>query len=121
MADSHSALAHLNVVLGSTLQIVPAGNLPLAHRKYHPGGRVAIVNLQPTKHDRKADLVIKDYVDRVMEKLLARLGLEVPEYKRDEDPVCRVGDQAALDPDFVLDWTQVWRGSLHRCFQIRSA
>ena len=98
LSDSRSALAHLNVVLGSTLQIVPAGNLPLQHKKYHKAGKLVIVNLQSTKHDAKADLVIRDYVDKVMEKLLSRLGLELPEYDQDKDPVAR----AKADGDQVL-------------------
>ncbi len=57
LSDARSALASLNVVLGSTLQIVPAGNLPLQAKKYCPEARFAVVNLQPTKHDKKADLV----------------------------------------------------------------
>ena len=48
MAIMHSTMADLNICLGSTLQIVPSGNLPLKNKKY--GGKMAICNLQPTKH-----------------------------------------------------------------------
>uniref|UniRef100_A0A8C4MYC3 protein acetyllysine N-acetyltransferase n=1 Tax=Equus asinus asinus TaxID=83772 RepID=A0A8C4MYC3_EQUAS len=42
------------------------------------GGRLVIVNLQPTKHDRHADLRIHGYVDEVMTRLMKHLGLEIP-------------------------------------------
>nr|CAH7744604.1 unnamed protein product [Callosobruchus chinensis] len=48
MSDYQSSIADLNICLGTTLQIVPSGNLPLKCKKY--GGKVVIVNLQPTKH-----------------------------------------------------------------------
>lgn len=40
--------ADLSVTLGTSLQIRPSGNLPLATKRR--GGRLVIVNLQPTKH-----------------------------------------------------------------------
>ncbi|XP_012501590.1 PREDICTED: NAD-dependent protein deacetylase sirtuin-6 [Propithecus coquereli] len=68
--------ADLSVTLGTSLQIRPSGNLPLATKRR--GGRLVIVNLQPTKHDRHADLRIHGYVDDVMTRLMEHLGLEIP-------------------------------------------
>ncbi|XP_035301449.1 NAD-dependent protein deacetylase sirtuin-6 isoform X3 [Cricetulus griseus] len=68
--------ADLSVTLGTSLQIRPSGNLPLATKRR--GGRLVIVNLQPTKHDRQADLRIHGYVDDVMSRLMKHLGLEIP-------------------------------------------
>ena len=50
LAFMHSTLADLNICLGTTLQIVPSGNLPLKNKRY--GGSLVICNLQPTKHVR---------------------------------------------------------------------
>ncbi|KAM6218136.1 NAD-dependent protein deacylase sirtuin-6 isoform 2-T2 [Rhynchocyon petersi] len=68
--------ADLSITLGTSLQIRPSGNLPLATKRR--GGRLVIVNLQPTKHDRYADLRIHGYVDDVMVQLMKHLGLEIP-------------------------------------------
>lgn len=47
--------------------------------------------------DKKADLVISTYVDVIMEKVLKRLGVELPEYTHDIDPT----KQTLCD----LEWT----------------
>lgn len=78
-AEQTAREAAVNLVLGSSLQIVPAGNLPLAGKKN--GGKLVIVNLQQTKHDKKADLIIRGYVDDVMRQLCDQLGVAVSEYK----------------------------------------
>lgn len=96
LAYSHSCLADLNICLGSTLQINPSGQLAIKNKKY--GGKLVICNLQPTKYDKKADVVINGYVDVVMEKVMKRLGVEIPEYTGDDDPT---KDTAAL----ALEWT----------------
>ncbi|XP_055622613.1 NAD-dependent protein deacetylase Sirt6-like [Toxorhynchites rutilus septentrionalis] len=84
LAFMHSSLADLNICLGTTLQIVPSGNLPLRNKRY--GGRLVICNLQTTKHDKKADLVISTYVDTIIEKIAKRLGVEIPAYMDQIDP-----------------------------------
>lgn len=61
------------------MQIIPSGNLPLLTRKNH--GKLVIVNLQATKHDRHADLRIHTYVDDVMIQLCKIVGVEIPEYE----------------------------------------
>lgn len=78
------SMADLNITLGTTLQINPSGTLPLKNKKH--GGQLVICNLQPTKYDKKADLVISTYVDTIMEKVLKRLGVEMPDYTPHDDP-----------------------------------
>ncbi|KAF6204692.1 hypothetical protein GE061_018853 [Apolygus lucorum] len=85
MADYHSNAADLSVTLGTTLQIIPSGNLPLLAKK-RENGRLVICNLQPTKHNKKADMVIHGFVDEVMRHLLEFLDLKVPDYNPSSDP-----------------------------------
>lgn len=73
-------MADLSVCLGTTLQIVPSGNIPLLTKRNR--GKLVIVNLQPTKHDKKCDLKICTYVDTVMKKLCKALGVEIPDFER---------------------------------------
>ncbi|XP_053228930.1 NAD-dependent protein deacylase sirtuin-6 isoform X1 [Podarcis raffonei] len=80
LASEASRSADLSITLGTSLQIKPSGDLPLLTKK--KGGKLVIVNLQPTKHDKHADLRIHGYVDDVMAKLMKHLGLEIPEWTR---------------------------------------
>ncbi|XP_047018537.1 NAD-dependent protein deacetylase sirtuin-6 isoform X3 [Ictalurus punctatus] len=77
-ADEASRRADLALTLGTSLQIKPSGDLPLLTKR--TGGKVVIVNLQPTKHDKHAQLLIHGYVDKVMGQLMKLLGLEIPEW-----------------------------------------
>ena len=91
LSDGHSTLSELSIVIGSTLQIVPAGNMPSYTKKYQGGmkdkGKLVIINLQPTKQDKKADLLIRAFSDTVMKKLFDRLGAKIPSYDPLQDPV----------------------------------
>ncbi|XP_068249966.1 NAD-dependent protein deacetylase Sirt6 [Palaemon carinicauda] len=84
LAISHSCAAELSICLGTTLQIVPSGNLPVDTKKR--GGKLVICNLQPTKQDRHADLIINAYVDDVMKQLLEFTGIDLLPYNPDDDP-----------------------------------
>ena len=44
-------LSDLSICLGTTLQIVPAGKLPLLAKK-NSGGKMVLCNLQPTRYVR---------------------------------------------------------------------
>lgn len=85
LATSHSCAADLSICLGTTLQIVPSGNIPVDTKKR--GGKLVIINLQPTKQDRHADLIINTYVDSVMKRLLEILDIKIMPYNPDDDPM----------------------------------
>lgn len=36
--------------------------------------------------NKKADLLISTYVDKIMTKVMKKLGIEIPDYNREEDP-----------------------------------
>uniref|UniRef100_A0A7N6FIN0 NAD-dependent protein deacylase sirtuin-6 n=1 Tax=Anabas testudineus TaxID=64144 RepID=A0A7N6FIN0_ANATE len=78
-ADEASRRADLALTLGTSLQIKPSGDLPLLTKRN--GGKVVIVNLQPTKHDKHAHICIHSYVDEVMKQLMELLGLDIPKWE----------------------------------------
>jgi len=95
MAMMHSTVADLNIGLGSSFQIMPCAKFPMRNQKF--GGKLVLVNLQPTIIEKKTDLSIHAYVDDVMEMVLKRLGIEdIPEYNEDEDPTRK--------EDFSVNW-----------------
>ena len=65
--------ADLCICLGTSLQILPCGALPLLTRRSK--GNVAIVNLQSTKRDRVCQLRIFASVDDVMMALCEQLNV----------------------------------------------
>ena len=54
---------------------MPCGNMPMLTKRN--GGRVVIVNLQPTKHDKACHLKINAYIDDVMRHVCDTLGVTV--------------------------------------------
>ncbi|XP_013780307.1 NAD-dependent protein deacetylase Sirt6-like isoform X1 [Limulus polyphemus] len=87
LADAHSRAADLSLCLGTTLQIVPSGGLPLLTKKN--GGRLVICNLQPTNCDQSADVIIHDYIDNLIEKIAVHLGVSIPVYCPQKDPTLK--------------------------------
>ena len=67
--EFNNLLFKFSIVIGSTLQIIPAGNMPTYVKKTGKG-RLVIINLQATKHDKKADLIIRNYADDIFQTLL---------------------------------------------------
>ncbi|XP_018010312.1 uncharacterized protein LOC108667757 isoform X2 [Hyalella azteca] len=85
LAEKHSIGSDLSVCLGTTLQIIPSGVLPTLAKQ--SDGKLVICNLQPTKHDKIADIIVNGYVDDVMQELLSLLNIPCAEYSMEQDPV----------------------------------
>lgn len=85
LANRLSRQSDLSICLGTSLQIEPAASMPLLAKKINQG-RLVIVNLQPTRFDRKADLVIHDTVDNVMTLLCQALSITIRKYNKSRDP-----------------------------------
>lgn len=66
----------LILCLGTSLQIMPVGNYPLLTKKNN--GKIVIINLQKTRLDQHADLVINAKLDFVFENLIKKMSVEIP-------------------------------------------
>jgi len=86
IAEKFCKLAGLSITIGTSLQILPAANLPLLTRKN--GGKLVIINLQPTKHDKKADMMLHGYCDEIFKQIAEELELEVPELETPVTDTC---------------------------------
>jgi len=85
LAELHSKMADLCICLGTSLQIQPINLVPFNAKKNK--GRVVICNLQKTKCDYKADLVIHTYVDNLMKSLMDILKVDIEKYEETENPI----------------------------------
>jgi NAD-dependent deacetylase len=76
-AERRAAAADLFVVLGSSLVVYPAAYMPL-HAK-RAGATLAIVNLEPTRADAQADLVIRASAGSVMAAVADEVRARIPQ------------------------------------------
>lgn len=79
-AEKHCRVADVVLCLGTSLQITPACNLPL--KCLRGGGEIVIVNLQKTPKDKKASLVIRGFVDKVIAGAMNLLNMQIPPFVR---------------------------------------
>lgn len=70
LSEAHCKRAQLCMCLGTSLQIMPVGNYPLLTKK--KGGKVVVINLQKTRVDKYADLVINSKLDVVFQMLFEK-------------------------------------------------
>lgn len=78
-AFDHARRSDLCLVLGSSLRVTPAADVPKTTMRR--GGRLVIVNLQKTPLDDGAALIIRARIDDVMRLLAAELGLQVAPFE----------------------------------------
>jgi len=75
-AKQFSDPCDLALVLGTSMRVAPACNLP--EKSYKNKGHLVICNLQKTPYDKYAALVIHAKTDTVMQLLFKELGYEIP-------------------------------------------
>lgn len=85
VAQRESKRNKLHICIGTSLQLRPSKDLVCDPTK-NKSNKLVIINLQPTKFDQKASLVINYYADEVMKQLCQELGFEIPSYDYDQDP-----------------------------------
>lgn len=74
----HAQLADLCIVLGSSLRVYPAADMP--GNMIKRGARVVIVNLQKTPLNKKCSMEVHSTIDDLVLGVMKRLGLEVPSF-----------------------------------------
>ena len=90
LGGDESQAADLHIVLGSSLRVSPACDLPRMTSE-KPGGRLVICNLQKTPLDGRAALVIHARVDEMLQLLMQELGTWLF--------VCDFADRSSCRPD----------------------
>ena len=78
-AFNEGEIADLCLAMGSSLRVNPAAQIPKKVGKN--GKKLVIVNLQKTPLDDYAKFVIHAFCDVVIEKLMEKLNLEIPEFR----------------------------------------
>lgn len=70
-AEAEAANADLCIVLGSSLVVYPAANIPLYAKQ--TGARYVIINREPTEQDGLADLVVNSEIGPLMNEVMTLL------------------------------------------------
>ena len=71
MAEKHAQECDLFIVVGSSLVVYPAAQLPLTAKRH--GGRLVIINMSSTPHDAYADMVITGKAGNILPQLVAEV------------------------------------------------
>jgi NAD-dependent protein deacetylase/lipoamidase len=77
-AQRHMRWCDVMLVAGSSLEVVPASDLPRLAQ--HNGARLILVNLQPTYMDAEADVMLHADVAKVLPQIAQACGTPVHEY-----------------------------------------
>lgn len=75
----HAEKADVCLVLGSSLRVTPAADIP--KRVGERGGKLAIANLQSTPFARLAQMNLHALCDEIMTRLLAKLDIPIPQWE----------------------------------------
>lgn len=78
-AFNHAECADLCISMGSSLRVTPAADVPKT--VFENGGKLVIVNLQKTPLDAYAALRINAKCDDVMNRLMDKLNIPIPQWK----------------------------------------
>ena len=70
----------LVVAMGSSMRVSPANMMPIT--SVWQGGKFVMINLQKTPVDEAAHLIIHEKVEKVMELLMQKLEIPIPEFRR---------------------------------------
>ena len=97
--------ARLCLCLGTSLQIMPVGNYPLLTKKN--GGKVVVVNLQKTRVDKHADLVINADLDTVFRMMFERFFRVVSFQVPRPIHICLRLESDETDAKLVLDVSKI--------------
>ena len=77
-AQRHTRQCDVMLVAGSSLEVVPASDLPRLARQH--GARLILVNLQPTYMDDQAEVVLHADVAEVLPQIAQACGTPSLEY-----------------------------------------
>ncbi|KAK4207051.1 DHS-like NAD/FAD-binding domain-containing protein [Rhypophila decipiens] len=79
LARQHAETADLCLVLGSSLTVTPANEIPeIVGRRKKAAAKLVICNLQSTPIDSFASLRVFAWTDELMVRVMEKLGVEVP-------------------------------------------
>jgi len=100
LASQHSQMADLTLVIGSSMRVSPACELP--SKSYIKGGKFCICNLQKTPFEKYVGsshgLRIHARCDDFMRLVMAELGIEVTPFILNEEKVVHDLQNMRLDP-----------------------
>ena len=74
-------LSDLCICMGSSMRVQPAAQMPMGV-KNKENGKLVVFNLQATPIDMAADLIIHEQIDKIMELLMQKLDIQIPEFRR---------------------------------------
>jgi len=102
-AERYSMDADVGLVLGSSMRVLPACDLPsLCYARKDNPGSLAILNLQKTRFDVNCAVRIFGKCDEFMQMLMASLEIDVPQFDETEyiAEVQRQFETMIQDPNF---------------------